>query len=553
MEKTLIPVSYLNAFVYCPRRFFLEHNRGMFEDNAHTVEGRALHRVVDGANGNPAKGSKKGDVIHRRSVFFSSENLGITARLDLLEEKEGGPLYPVEYKKGKKPPKDREPWLNDRVQLCAQTLLMNENGLPMPDRAFLYYISSRARVEIPITMDLITETQRVIAECQFVSKSENPPPLADNRNKCFGCSLNAICLPEEEEVSKGRKENAKTILPTSLDGDILYVDTIGAYLGISDGQIKITSPGGEVIGNASMEKLREVVLCGPVQITAQAVHACLKNAIPIHYLNFYGQYIGSSSTALHYHGLLREGQWKAHFNKDKCLEFAISIVYSKLTNMRTLMMRYLREERTDQDEEVFKKIKDIGNQARKADNLDSLRGYEGLAGKIYFSRFEDYIKPERRLFFYFKERNRRPPKDPVNALLSFGYSLLAKDCVGAALRVGFDPFCGFYHTMKYGRPSLGLDVMEFFRQPIVDSIVLTTINNGVFKEGDFHQYQNTCYLNEKGRKKFLAHYEMRKKDMITHPQFHYRMSYARTIELQYRLMGKYLLNEMDSWEGFYIR
>ena len=130
---------------------------------------------------------------------------------------------------------------------------------------------------------------------------------------------------------------------------------------------------------------------------------------------------------------------------------------------------------------------------------------------------------------------------------------MVKDCTGTALRVGFDPYCGFYHTMKYGRPSLSLDMMEFLRQPIVDSVVLSSINNGIFKEKDFHWYQNVCYLNEKGRKKFLVQYHMRKKDLITHPMFNYRLSYERTIELQFRLLGKYLLKDIDRYEGFYIR
>lgn len=549
----MIPVSYLNAYVYCPRRFFLEHNRGMFEDNVHTIEGRSLHRVVDGKNGSAAKASKKRDAVHRRSVSFSSSSLGITGKLDLLEEKNGQGVYPVEYKKGKKPPKDREPWLNDQIQVCAQSLLMAENGLPMPGKAYLYYIGSKARVEVPLHKDLLDRTMETIAQCRLISKSDSPPPLADNRNKCFGCSLNAICLPEEEDVSHGRKTNARTIIPMSLDGDILYVDTVGAYLNLSGGNIKITSPGSMEIGKASLERLREVVLCGNVQVTTQVIHTCMKRNIPVHYLNYYGGYVGTSTPMLHYHGLLRQAQWKTHFNKTESLEYAKIIVHSKMLNMKTLMMRYLRENRSDKDLESFARIKSLVKQALKADNVNTLRGYEGNAAKTYFSRFGDFIKPDKQILFNFKGRNRRPPKDPANALLSFGYSLLAKDCTGTAIRVGFDPFCGFYHVMKYGRPSLALDIMEFFRQPIVDSMVLSAINNGVFKEKDFYRFQNTCYLNEKGRKKFLAHYEMRKRDMITHPKFHYRLSYERTIELQFRLLGKSLLKEIENYQGFYIR
>jgi CRISPR-associated protein Cas1 len=256
---------------------------------------------------------------------------------------------------------------------------------------------------------------------------------------------------------------------------------------------------------------------------------------------------------LHYHGLLREAQWHAHFDNNQCLGLAKAIVKAKVANMKTMMMRYIRDDRDKTDEANFKKMKWIKNMSEKTDDFDSLRGYEGMAGKIYFSRFEKYIKPDKRVFFFFNNRNRRPPKDPVNALLGFGYSLLAKDCTGTGIRVGLDPYCGFYHTMKYGRPSLSLDIMESFRQPVVDSVVLSAINNGVFKEKDFYTFQDVCYMNEKGRKKFLAQYEMRKKDLVTHPGFHYRLSYERTIELQFRLLGKYLLNDIDKYEGFQIR
>ena len=509
----LIPISYLNAYVYCPRRFYLEHVRGMFEDNVHTIEGRSRHRVVD-MRGRQARPTKKEDVIHRRSVSFSSDKLGIIGKLDLVEEKEGEGPYPVEYKKGKKP-KNRDPWPNDQIQLCAQAILMGENGLPLPSKGYLYYISSRARVEVPIGENLIEETRETISKCRQISGKETAPPLAENRNKCFGCSLNAICLPEEEEVAKGKKANARTILPMGLDGDVLYVDTIGSYLGLSGQSIKITAPGGEKIGEASLETLREVVLCGPVQATSQVIHACLKENIPIHYLNFYGRYLGLSTPLHHYHGIMREAQWRAHFDSYRSLELAKAVVWAKLTNMRTLMMRYLRDDRTDVDKENFRRLLDLRKKAEKT---------KGTA-----------------------------PRDPVNALLSFGYSLLAKDCTGTAIRVGLDPYCGFYHTMKYGRPSLALDVMEVFRQPVVDSLVLSCINNGVFSRKDFYQYQTVCYLNEKGRKKFLAQYQLRKNDLVTHPKFHYRLSYDRTIEIQFRLLGKFLLGDIDSYEGFYIR
>jgi len=546
----MIPVSYLNAYVYCSRRFYLEYVRGLFEDNMHTIEGREGHHRVDG-KGIEGKAIKKDEIIHRRSVVFSDYTLGITGKLDLLEEIDNAPPYPVEYKKGKKP--KQTVWLNDQVQLCAQALLMQANGLPMPDQGYLYYIASKARVSILFTQDLIETTKQIIFECQQIASNQIIPPLTDNRNKCFGCSLNAICLPEEECVLNGTKINAKKILPSNMLEDVLYIDTIGAYVSLTKGVIDIKSPDGLVLKKVSLEYLKEIILSGPVQMTTQALHECMKRHIPVHYTNMSGRYVGSAMPLFHLNGLLRKEQWKLHFNEEQSLYMAKVIVSAKIRNMRTMMMRYLREQDDPQDKRLFDQMNAYRKEAESASKTDVLRAFEGLAARIYFENFSRYIKTAYSDLFYFKGRNRRPPRDPVNALLGFGYSMLSKDCTSTGIRVGFDSYCGFYHTMKYGRPSLALDIMEVFRQPIVDSVVLTCINNQVFSEKDFFQYQGVCYLNEKGRKKFIAHYEMRKKDYVTHPQFHYRMSYARTIELQFRLLAKYLLGEIDTYTGFYFR
>lgn len=546
----LIPVSFLNAYIYCPRRFFLEFNMGLFEDNFHTIEGRRLHRTVDDDH-RPAHPDKKADVIHRRSVQFSSAKLGVIGKIDLLEENNCR-IYPVEYKKGKKP-KNASPWLNDQVQLCAQALLMRDNQLPLPETAYLYYIGSKARVEVPISDTLMNETLKAIDSCHAIAAGQALPPLAENRNKCFSCSLNAICLPEEEEVSQGSKTNARKIIPQLPDGEVLYVDTIGAYIGLSENNLKITTPDGNTIPPIALEKLREVTVAGPVQITTQAISACLKNNIPISYLSFHGRFLGLTTPMMHFNGITREAQWKGHFDPLFCLEFAKSMVTAKLLNMKTLMRRYLKDTLTEADRHEIDLIKLMIKEVKDDQNLDSLRGHEGIAARHYFSCFARFIKPDKQSDFPFTHRNRRPPRDPVNAMLSFGYSLLSKDCLSACLKVGLDPFCGYFHVMKYGRPSLALDIMECFRQPIVDSVVLSSINNGVFRLKDFYQYQNTCYLNESGRKKFLAQYEMRKRDLVTHPKFHYRLSYSRTIELQCRLLCKYLMKAINLYEGFYIR
>lgn len=155
--------------------------------------------------------------------------------------------------------------------------------------------------------------------------------------------------------------------------------------------------------------------------------------------------------------------------------------------------------------------------------------------------------------FEFRNRNRRPPRDPVNALLSFAYALLAKDCFSALCTVGFDPYRGFFHVGRHGRPSLALDLMEEFRAVIADSVALTMVNNRVVDPKDFLTWGNACQLTADGRKKFFQVYEQRKSTIIAHPVYGYRMSYSRMLEVQARMLASYVRGEAPGYTGFIVR
>jgi CRISPR-associated protein Cas1 len=190
----------------------------------------------------------------------------------------------------------------------------------------------------------------------------------------------------------------------------------------------------------------------------------------------------------------------------------------------------------------------------EATAVDSLLGLEGQGAALYFGQFNRFLKaqPPGRAFD-FQNRNRRPPKDPVNALLSFAYALLAKDCFSALCVVGFDPYRGFFHTGRHGRPSLALDLMEEFRAVIADSVVLTLINNRVVTPDDFLTWRDACQLTDEGRKKFFAAYEQRRATVVTHPLFGYKMSYNRMLEVQARLLAAYVRGEVPEYTGFTVR
>ena len=155
--------------------------------------------------------------------------------------------------------------------------------------------------------------------------------------------------------------------------------------------------------------------------------------------------------------------------------------------------------------------------------------------------------------FDFTTRNRRPPKDPVNAMLSFAYAILLKDCFSALCTVGFDPYHGFFHVGRHGKPSLALDLMEEFRAIISDSVVLTLINNETLTAKDFMSWRESCQLTEEGRKRFFETYEQRKATVVTHPVFGYKMSYGRMLEVQARMLAAHVRGDIPEYTGFTVR
>jgi CRISPR-associated protein Cas1 len=208
--------------------------------------------------------------------------------------------------------------------------------------------------------------------------------------------------------------------------------------------------------------------------------------------------------------------------------------------------------------EDLQKLKGLAERIPSADDAGVLMGMEGSAARIYFQAFAGMLRPrneeaEALLTFDFTGRRKRPPVDPVNALLSYAYSLLTKDLTITCWTVGLDPFLGFLHRPRYGRPSLALDVMEEFRPLIADSVVLTAINTGAVRVSDFLWRGPAVALKPEGRKRFLQCYERRMDALVTHPVFGTRISYRRALELQVRLLSRCLLGELPQYVGFRTR
>ncbi len=250
--------------------------------------------------------------------------------------------------------------------------------------------------------------------------------------------------------------------------------------------------------------------------------------------------------------MLRIAQFQAYGDTEIKVSLAKSFVYGKLANYRTLIMRYNRNlnhpKLSASAEAIGRYMKKISEQT----TINELLGLEGIASRSWFESLPYLIKREDADFF-FSGRNRRPPRDPINALLSFSYSMLGKDIVGELMRVGLDPYIGFLHSAVYGRPALALDLMEEFRPIIADSVVLTAVNTGMVRPGHFENIRMNCHMNESGRKSFYQAYRNRMNEEITHPIFGYKLSYRRTIELQARILAKVLRGEIKEYIPFTVR
>jgi len=246
---------------------------------------------------------------------------------------------------------------------------------------------------------------------------------------------------------------------------------------------------------------------------------------------------------------LRLSQFSASGDPSRAMELSRSFVSGKIRNARLM----LRRNHVECPPAVLHEMARLARRASAAEPIETLLGVEGAAGRSYFTHFAGMLKEKVGTPFEFASRNRRPPRDPVNALLSFAYSLLAKELTVTALAVGFDPYLGFYHRPKYGRPALALDLMEEFRPLIADSVVLTAVNTGEVREGDFVRAGGAVALTAPGRRKFISVYERRMDSLVTHPTFGYAISYRRVLEVQARLLARYLTGELPYYRPFCTR
>jgi CRISPR-associated protein Cas1 len=462
-DQPLIPARMLNEHVYCPRLAYLEWVQGEWADSADTVEGRHRHKRVDKPSGNlpDAEMAREERVdIHARSITLSSNKLGLIAKLDLIEG-EGDVVTPVDYKRGKRPHIARGVYDPERVQLCAQGLLLREHGYVCEEGA-IYYVESKERVGVPFDDELLSMTRNALSTLRaMASGGQIPPPLVDSP-KCPRCSLVTICLPDEVQYFRRAELAPRPLAVPHVEALPLYIQQFNAKLA-KNGEVLEISKDDTVLATARISEVSQVVVMGNVYITAPCLQELMQRDIPISWHSYGGWFFGHSVGNGHKNVELRTAQYRASFSENVCLRIARGLVAAKVANSRTQLRRSWKSD--EKPERALADLKRIQKQIEKADSLETLLGLEGNAAAIYFAHFRGMLKTttpgdEALLSFDFTQRNRRPPTDPVNAMLSFAYTLLARTFSVTLQGVGFDAFRGFYHQPRYGRPALALDLME---------------------------------------------------------------------------------------------
>ena len=331
----------------------------------------------------------------------------------------------------------------------------------------------------------------------------------------------------------------------------LYVEAHGAFVGKTHSRITVKKDG-DLLGSARLKDISHLVVRTNASISPAAVQLLAEAGIPILYQTEGNWFRGVTHGFGLRNAFDRAAQFRAADDPQRCLDFARQLIADKVSNQRTLMRRNVKNGRSL--DTALRDLDDLAPRIPKAGSLASLLGLEGNAAKIYFGRFADMLRPANFPSAWdFKKRNRRPPRDPVNALLSFGYALLTKECTVALMAEGLDPYWGFYHQPRHGRPALALDLMEPFRPVIVDSAVLRAVNTGMVKKRNFVVGGSGCVLHEAGRKAFIKAYESRLDELVTHPLFDYRCTWRAVILLQARLLSRWLRGDIPRFENIRTR
>lgn len=529
-SEPLIRVMALHALLYCERLYYLEEVEEIRVADDRVYAGRALHEEL-----------LEAEAVDTRSFELESDALGIRGKLDALRHRDGG-WVPYEHKRGR-PHRDaaKQPgaWESDAVQVSAYGMLLEEHLGRAVAEGRIRYHAENVTVRVPLDLEARQRVRAAIDRARELRSTTARPPVAANDRVCIRCSLAPVCLPEEERLAADPQWEAVRLFPPAPDGQVLHLTVPGTQVGRS-GETLVVKNRDEPDEKVPLADVEALVLHGNVQITTQALHLCAANEVPVHWFTGGGSYVGALACGPG--GVQRRiRQFEALTDAGRCLELARKLALAKVETQLRFVLRSTRGDklRAPELEEAVTEMRRALEAIPGAASPDSLRGHEGSAARAYFRCIPHLLAAGADERMTPQGRSRRPPRDPFNALLSFGYGLLYRSVLQALLVVGLEPALGFYHTPRSAAHPLVLDLMELFRVPLWDLTVIGSINRRQWDvSNDFQSTRAKVWLSEIGRRKAIELYERRLAEKWRHPVIDYSLTYARAIELEARLLEK---------------
>jgi len=331
----------------------------------------------------------------------------------------------------------------------------------------------------------------------------------------------------------------------------VYITHEDAFIGKTDERLTVKADRAKLL-DIPLLKTDGIVVLGRATVSPAAIYELLERHIPLSFLTHTGRYLGRLEPEVTKNIFVRRSQWDSSNESPQAVHCVQGFIRGKLKNYRQSLLRRKRDVEDLPLGDAISQLDRVIPALAAVESIDALRGLEGAGSAAYFGVFNHLIIANA---FEFKKRVRRPPTDPVNSLLSLGYALLRHDIQSAVNLVGFDPYLGYLHTERYGRPSLALDLMEEFRPLVVDAVVLNAINNQRVTPKDFvsEPLSHAVSLTKEALKTFLRLYEQKKQSTFKHPVMKRKCTYQQAFEWQARLLAKYLMGETDKYPPLILR
>ena len=523
-------VMSLHALAYCQRLYYLEEVEEIRMADAAVYAGRELHAALEA--------DEEGE---RTQLELSDPGLGLVGKVDALRRRDGS-FLPYEHKRGRarREGKVAETWPSDRLQVVAYAVLIESATGESVKEGRVRYHADNITVRVSIDDRARADLVEAIALARRLRESTERPPVAENERLCARCSLAPVCLPEEVRQSEDPDREPLRLFPPDRDGTNLHVVTPGASVGRSGETLIIKTPDGAPATKHAIREVDALLLHGYAQVTTQALNLCVDRGIPVHWLTSSGRHT-ASLTAGAGQVQRRVRQYRALADEATCLRLAKALARAKLEGQHRYLLRGSRGDQSARDEMLadLVPLRSALASIEGAADRDSLRGFEGSAAVGYFRGLAKLLAPTVPDSLRYATRSRRPPLDRFNALLGFGYALLQTAVMRAILAAGLEPSLGFFHTPRSAAYPLVLDLMELFRVPLWDMVLIGSLNRGQWDpEEDFTVTKVKVWLSESGRRKAIRLFEDRLDESWKHPVVGYSLSYARTLELEARLLEK---------------